>query len=108
MRTKLEAQVRDELDRAGRVIETLRRDPSRLTREALMHYAETMAVLDAAWERAHDAVEALTFAVDEEAARYSIEFGDAWRLLKAHIRKVRRADRNTPQPRQRTPSRKPL
>ena len=89
MPTKLELQVREELDRAGRTIEVLRRDPSRLTRDAFMHYAETFATLDAAWERARDAVEALAFAVGDEAARYSIEFGDAWRLLKADLRRVR-------------------
>ena len=90
MQTKLEERVREELDREGSVIEALRRDPSRLTSEALMHYAQTMATLDAAWERAHDAVEALAFAVGEEAARYSAEFGDAWRLLKADLRRVQR------------------
>ena len=108
MRTKLEAQVRDELDRAGRVIETLRRDPSRLTRDALLHYADTMAALDAAWERAHDAVEALAFAVDDEAARYSIEFGDAWRILKAQIAGVQRNERSTRAPQRGAALRKPL
>ena len=88
MPTKLETRVRQELDRAGRVIETLRRDPSRLTQTALMRYAETMATLDAAWERARDAIEALSFAVGEEASRYSAEFGDAWHLLKSELRRV--------------------
>jgi len=88
MQTKLELRVREELEREGRLIERLRRDPSRLTRDALMHYAETMATLDAAWERARDAVDALAYAVGEEAARYSAEFGDAWRLLKAHLDRV--------------------
>lgn len=90
MPTKLEARVREELDHEGSAIEVLRRDPSRLTPEALMHYAETMATLDAAWERARDAVEALAFAVGEEAARYSAEFGDAWSVLKSELRRVSR------------------
>ncbi len=88
MQTKLEARVREELDREGRVIETLRRDPARLTPEALMRYSETMASLDAAWDRARDAVEALACATGEEAATYSAEFGDAWRLLKAELFRV--------------------
>ena len=90
MPTKLEERVRQELDRESRVIETLRRDPTRMTHEALMRYAETMATLDAAWERARDAVEALAFADGEEAARYSAEFGDAWRLLKVQLREAER------------------
>lgn len=91
MATKLEERVRQELDREGCCIETLRRDPSRLTPEALMSYGETMATLDAAWERARDAVEALAFAIGDEASRYSAEFGDAWRLLKAELRRVQRS-----------------
>ncbi|MDJ0521064.1 MAG: hypothetical protein QNJ90_03215 [Planctomycetota bacterium] len=91
MPTKLEERVRQELDQKGRLIETLRRDPAHLTHDALMRYSDTMASLDAAWERAREAVEALACAAGAEATRCSEEFADAWQELQWELRRVRRA-----------------
>jgi hypothetical protein len=88
MTTTIEYGVRGELDRHRWVIEQLRRNPMRLVPHARAHHAETMADLDAVWERARDAVEALAEASEAEVSRYSGEFGDAWRQLKSQLRRV--------------------
>ena len=88
MPSSIEQRVRRELQREHRAIERLRLDPSLLQPEVREQHAETVATLEAAWERARDAVEALTHAVGDDAARFSAEFGTAWSLLKHELRRV--------------------
>lgn len=88
MPISIEQRVRHELERELRIIERLRIDPSLLEPEYREQHEETIAGLDAVWERARDAVEALSHAHGDEAARYSAEFGSAWSLLKAELRRV--------------------
>ena len=88
MPTTIEQRVRTELDREHSLIEALRKNPDLMTPEARLQREETLAELQEAWERARDAVDAVSSAVGREATLYSAEFGDAWRLLKSRLRTV--------------------
>lgn len=88
MAIDIEQRIRSELLREHRTIERMRIDPSLLHPEAREQHAETVATLEATWERARDAVEALSVAVGDDAARFSAEFGTAWSLLKSELRRV--------------------
>ncbi len=88
MPRSIEHRVRRELEREQHAIERLRLDPALLEPELQSQHGEILAALDAAWERARDAVDALTHAVGDDAARFSAEFGTAWSLLKHELRRV--------------------
>ena len=84
----LEQRVRRELEREHHAIELVRRDPVRLDEAWRPRHSEVVAELEAAWERARDAVDALARAVGPEAAQISDEFGCAWSELKTRLRTV--------------------
>ena len=88
MPISLEQRVRRELDREHNVIELLRRDPVRLDPEVRPRHSEVVNELEAAWQRARRAVDALSCAVGPEAIRISDEFGRAWSELKARLQTV--------------------
>ena len=88
MPRSIEDRVRRELEREQCAIERLRLEPALLAPALRAEHGEIMADLEAAWERARDAVDALTHAVGDDAARFSAEFGTAWSLLKHELRRV--------------------
>lgn len=89
----IEERLRSELVREQQRIDALRRDPSLLTRRARRHPRKTLAMLEAAWTRARDALEGLTRTTSNDAdhrdtEHWGEEFGLAWRQLKSELRGV--------------------
>ena len=91
MPTTLEQRVRFELEREHQRIDAVRRDPGRLKPEWQAEHERIVAELEADWERARDAVEALARASSGEASPVGEEFGRAWRELKSRARTVCRS-----------------
>jgi hypothetical protein len=88
MSTTLEQRVRLELEREHARIDALRRDPARLKPEWQAEHERVVAELEADWERARDAIEALARAASGQASSIGEEFGRAWRELKSRARAV--------------------
>ena len=98
MGISIEQRVRRELIRELRTIERMRDDPTLMCAEARAQHADTLTRLEAAWERARDAIEALTYSVGPDATRFSAEFGTAWSLLKAELRRASPHGSDAPYP----------